>query len=151
MSRRLTRVCEVSPDVSRRCHEKGIYTCRHLLELGPFAVRHELDLFGADARELLQEVHNQFIDAVRAGRGKRLGDNPSLFSGLLWSGERSVQLGLVDGLGSASYVARELIGEETIRDFTPSKGLLDSLMDRLGVARVEGWYASMPYWRGQIR
>ncbi len=103
------------------------------------------------ARELLQEVHNQFIDAVRAGRGKRLGDNPSLFSGLLWSGERSVQLGLVDGLGSASYVARELIGEETIRDFTPSKGLLDSLMDRLGVARVEGWYASMPYWRGQIR
>ena len=56
MSRRLTRVREVSPDVSRRCHDKGIYTCRHLLELGPFAVRHELDLFGADARELLQAV-----------------------------------------------------------------------------------------------
>ena len=103
------------------------------------------------ARELLEELHAQFVDVVRTGRGKRLSDDPSLFSGLVWSGQRSVSLGLVDGLGSASYVARDLIGVPTIRDFTPGKSLLESLGARLGISGPGGWGSSMMLWNGPTR
>ncbi len=76
--------------------------------------------------DVLEQVHQHFIDAVQEGRGERLqGDSATLFSGLFWSGEQGLNLGLVDGLGDVGYVARELIGAEEIVDFTPQWGLLD--------------------------
>lgn len=84
-------------------------------------------------QNLLDTVHRQFIDQVKAGRGDRLSDSPKLFSGLFWNGEESVKLGLVDGLGSASYVAREIVGEEEIVDFTAKPNYLDRFADRIGV------------------
>ncbi len=82
---------------------------------------------------LLDKIHQQFIDTVKAGRGDRLKDDEKLFSGLFWTGEESVELGLADGIGSSSYVARELIGAEDIVDFTPAEDLLDRLARRVGV------------------
>ena len=83
---------------------------------------------------LLDNVHQQFIAEVKAGRGERLQDNPDLFSGLVWSGDKSMELGLIDGLGNLSHVAREVIGQEKIVDFTPRPDYLDRFAERLGVA-----------------
>jgi len=71
------------------------------------------------AHQMLNEVHQQFIKVVRDGRGKRLKETPEMFSGLVWSGEKSVQMGLADGFGSADSVARDLIKADEIVDFTP--------------------------------
>lgn len=84
-------------------------------------------------QKLLDTVHKQFIDQVKAGRGDRLSDDPDLFTGLFWNGEEGVKLGLVDGLGSASYVAREIVGEENIVDFTTRPNYLDRFAERIGV------------------
>lgn len=83
---------------------------------------------------MLGEVHQQFINVVKKGRGDKLVDDPKLFSGLFWSGESSVKLGLVDGLGSSSYVAREIVGEEKIVDFTARPNYLDRFAERIGVS-----------------
>ncbi len=83
---------------------------------------------------LLNNVHDQFINVVKQGRGDRLADNPKLFSGLVWSGEKSVDLGLIDGLGSISSVARDIVGQEKIVDFTPRPNYLDRFASQLGVA-----------------
>ncbi len=85
-------------------------------------------------QELINNVHLQFITAVKKGRGDRLKDDPLLFSGMIWSGDKAVENGLVDGLGSASYVAREIVGEEHIVDFTPRPDFLASFADRIGIA-----------------
>lgn len=89
---------------------------------------------------LLNAIHTQFIATVKKGRGDRLKDNPEIFSGLVWTGEQGVALGLVDGLGNSSYVARELIGEQKIVDYTHRPPLFDRFAERLGVAlaRVAG-------------
>lgn len=81
---------------------------------------------------LLEEVHQQFIDAVKRGRGDRLADNDELFSGLVWSGMRGVELGLVDGLGGTRYVAEDLIGAERLVDYTRSRGWAERLLTQLG-------------------
>ncbi|MCW9030219.1 MAG: signal peptide peptidase SppA [Gammaproteobacteria bacterium] len=83
---------------------------------------------------LLGTIHNQFISTVKEGRGKRLVDDEKLFTGLIWTGEESVALGLTDGLGSSSFVAREIIEAEKIIDYTPRPNYLDRLADRIGVA-----------------
>ena len=83
---------------------------------------------------LLGTIHKQFIDTVKEGRGKRLVDDEKLFTGLIWTGEESVALGLTDGLGSSSFVAREIIEAEKIIDYTPRATFLDRFADRLGVA-----------------
>ena len=83
---------------------------------------------------LLGTIHKQFIDTVKEGRGKRLVDDEKLFTGLIWTGEESVELGLTDGLGSSSFVAREIIEAEKIIDYTPRPNYLDRFADRLGVA-----------------
>ncbi len=67
----------------------------------------------------LDTIHQQFIDSVKHGRGDRLANEPDLFSGMVWTGEKAKALGLVDGLGSTGYVAREIVGVEEIMDFTP--------------------------------
>ena len=83
---------------------------------------------------LLGTIHQQFINTVKEGRGKRLVDDEKLFTGLVWTGEESVELGLTDGLGSASFVAREIIEAKKIIDYTPKPNYLDRFADRLGVA-----------------
>ena len=72
----------------------------------------------AQWQESLDTIHQQFIDAVKTGRGDRLVDRSDIFSGMVWSGEQAKTLGLIDGLGSAGYVAREVVGEEDIVDYT---------------------------------
>lgn len=88
----------------------------------------------AYAKVMLEEIHQQFIKAVRDGRGKRLKETPDMFSGLVWSGEKSIALGLADALGSADYVARDVIHAENIVDFTPQEGFADRFAKRFGVA-----------------
>ncbi|MDO4232492.1 MAG: S49 family peptidase [Lautropia sp.] len=72
----------------------------------------------AHVQAMLDEVHKQFITVVKEGRGKRLKENADIFSGLFWTGERSLALGLADGLGSVSSVARDLVGVEEVVDYT---------------------------------
>lgn len=88
----------------------------------------------AYAKVMLEEIHQQFIKAVRDGRGKRLKETPDMFSGLVWSGEKSIALGLADALGSAEYVARDVIHAEDVVDFTPQEGFADRFAKRFGVA-----------------
>lgn len=83
---------------------------------------------------LLNQVHQQFIGAVKAGRGDRLKETPDMFSGLVWSGEEGVKLGIVDGVGNQDYVAKELIGAETLVDFSRQERLLDKIAGKLGAS-----------------
>lgn len=83
---------------------------------------------------LINQVHQQFITAVKTGRGDRLKETPDMFSGLVWTGEESVKLGIVDGLGSASYVAKEIIGAENLVDFTQQERLVDRIAGKFGAA-----------------
>ncbi|MEW5755964.1 MAG: signal peptide peptidase SppA [Pseudomonadota bacterium] len=82
---------------------------------------------------MLEDIHQQFIDAVKKGRGERLGDSPDLYTGLIWTGEQALELGLVDGLGSTGYVAREIIGAEDIVDFTIHPDYWQRFADRIGM------------------
>ena len=84
------------------------------------------------AVRLIQEVHQQFIGAVREGRGKRLKESPDLFSGLIWSGAKSVELGLTDAFGSLDFVAREIIKAEDIVDFTQKENIAEKFARRFG-------------------
>ncbi len=88
---------------------------------------------------LLDRLHKQFITAVRQGRGDRLHETKDIFSGLFWSGEEAVDLGLVDGLGNASYVAREVIKAEEIVDFTPQEDIFERVAKKLGVGAMEAF------------
>jgi protease-4 len=72
----------------------------------------------AHVEGLLNRIHQQFINTVKKGRGDKLKRDADLFNGLVWTGEQSLELGLIDGLGSSGYIAREIIGEEKIVDFT---------------------------------
>lgn len=93
----------------------------------------------AHMQTMLSEIHQQFIDAVKQGRGDRLDSSvDGIFSGLIWTGEAAVDIGLVDELASASHVAREVIGEETIVDYTVKEDILERFAERLGstVAQV---------------
>lgn len=86
-------------------------------------------------KNVLSNVHQQFIDVVKQGRGDRLkAEDTKLFSGLVWTGEQAVELGLIDGLGSSSYVAREKIGAEKLVDFTSKPDYLDRFAERFGVS-----------------
>ena len=87
---------------------------------------------------VLDNLHQQFITAVKTGRGDRLKGGDELFSGLFWSGDQAVALGLVDGLGTASSVARDVIGAETLVDYTKKKDLFESFADRLGASMANG-------------
>ena len=86
------------------------------------------------AQQMLNEIHQQFIKTVRQGRGARLKESPETFSGLVWTGEKSVELGLADALGSLEYVAREVIKAERLVDFTPDENVFESLSRRLGAS-----------------
>jgi protease IV len=98
--------------------------------LDPFSPLSEQDR--AFVQTILNTLHTQFIQVVKDGRGDRLKGDEEVFSGLFWSGEQALGLGLIDGLGSSSYVARELIGAETIVGYTKKKDLLEGLAERFG-------------------
>jgi protease-4 len=103
---------------------------KHKAILDPFKPRKPEE--EAFIKKMLAQTHQHFINAVKAGRGDRLKDDPDIFSGLFWTGERARELGLIDGFGSSSYVAREIIKAETIVNFTPKKDFLQRLSDRVG-------------------
>lgn len=89
------------------------------------------------AQRMLGEIHRQFIDVVRKGRGDRLKETPEMFSGLVWTGERSIELGLADATGSLESVARDVVKAERVVDFSPRRNVLDRITRRLGTAAGE--------------
>lgn len=91
----------------------------------------------AFAQSMLDEVHEQFIQVVREGRGKRLKETPEMFSGLFWTGAASIQLGLADEIGNSEFVAREVIKQDNIVDFTAREGFADKFAKRLGVSMTK--------------
>lgn len=109
--------------------------------LDPFSPLKENE--AAYARKMLDEIHQQFITVVREGRGERLKETPELFSGLVWVGSRSVELGLADGLGNIEYVAREVIKAEQIVDFTPRENIAERFAKRFGAAMAETFFRLM--------
>lgn len=101
--------------------------------LDPFQPVKEQDV--EQVKGMLKDIHQQFIDVVKAGRGDKLKiDTPDLFSGYVWTGEQSIGIGLVDELGSAGYVAREVIGKETIVDYTPQEDWYERVSKKLGAS-----------------
>ena len=88
------------------------------------------------ATELIGEIHNQFIAAVKEGRGKRLKETPDMFTGLVWTGTKSVELGLTDGFGSLDYVAREVIKAEDVVDYTQKENLAEKFARRFGAGAM---------------
>jgi protease-4 len=97
-------------------------------------------------QSVLDTTHRQFIASVKQGRGDRLKDkeHPELFSGLVWSGEQALQLGLIDGLGSTSSVARDVIGEKELVDFTVQESPFDRFSKKLGTSIAQ----QMAMWMG---
>lgn len=83
---------------------------------------------------MLDVVHKQFIDKVQARRSSKLINDPKLFSGLVWTGEQAIPLGLVDKLGTTRMVAREVVGHATLVDYTEQESLFDALSTRLGIS-----------------
>jgi protease-4 len=88
----------------------------------------------AYAQAMLNEIHQQFISVVRAGRGKRLKETPDMFSGLFWSGAKAVEMGLADGFGSVDSVAREVVKVEDIVDYTAHEGLPERVLKKFGAS-----------------
>jgi protease IV len=88
------------------------------------------------AQAMLQDIHRQFIAVVREGRGKRLKETPDMFSGLIWTGQKSVELGLADAYGSLDYVAREVVKAENIVDYTQKENLAEKFARRFGAGAV---------------
>jgi len=81
---------------------------------------------------MLDDIHLQFIAAVKEGRGARLKEQPGMFSGLVWNGKRAIDLGLADALGSLDFVAREVVKAEEIVDFTPEDNIAERVARRFG-------------------
>ncbi|WP_438969953.1 S49 family peptidase [Methylophaga sp.] len=102
----------------------------HKAFLDPFLPMKPADI--EHAHEMLDNIHQQFINVVKEGRGERLKDNDDIFSGLFWSGEQALELGLIDGLANSSKVARDIIGAEDIIDYTPRPSYLDLFAGKLG-------------------
>jgi protease-4 len=90
------------------------------------------------AQAMLDEIHQQFIQVVRNGRGKRLKESPEMFSGLFWTGAKSIDMGLADALGTVDSVARDVIRAEDIVDYTQHEGLPERVLKKFGAAMGAG-------------
>ncbi|WP_426175958.1 S49 family peptidase [Massilia sp. TWR1-2-2] len=101
------------------------------------------DKHKAHAQAMLNEIHQQFIGVVRAGRGKRLKETPDMFSGLFWSGARAVEMGLADGYGSVDSVAREIVKVDDIVDYTAHEGLPERVLKKFGASVGAGAVKSL--------
>ncbi len=104
--------------------------------LDPFSPQDEAQR--AYIQSMLNEIHTQFIAVVKKGRGDRLKETPDTFSGLVWSGQQAINLGLADGLGSLDHVAREIVKAEDIVDYTQRENLGWRLAKRFGASIGEG-------------
>ena len=112
--------------IERRVQKAGEY--KDMLD--PFAATDPV--VEEHMQKLLDQVHRQFIDRVKQGRGDKLADDARLFSGLIWTGEEAKELGLIDSFASAQQVAREVVGVEKIVVYEPQQNLLDRVVNRLG-------------------
>ena len=92
----------------------------------------------AFAQSMLDQIHKQFIDVVKAGRGKRLKETPELFTGLFWTGQQAVEMGLADQLGNLDFVAREIVKAEDLVDYTRRDNVAERLAKKFGAAMGEG-------------
>jgi len=95
------------------------------------------------AQQMLGDIHQQFVAVVRAGRGSRIKDSPELFSGLVWNGRRSIELGLTDALGSVRSVARDVVKAEDIVDFTVQENVAERVARKFGAAMARSVAASI--------
>jgi len=91
------------------------------------------------AKSMLAEIHQQFIEVVKQGRGKRLKESPDMFSGLIWTGQKSIELGLADEMGNVDSVARDVIKAEDIVDFTTHDGIAERLAKRFGAGMASAF------------
>ena len=112
--------------IERRVYHAG----KHKAFLDPFSPEQDGEL--KHLEQLLDGIYQQFVQVVREGRGERLVEDEEIFSGLVWTGEQSVELGLVDELASTDYVAREVIGTEEIVDFSYKDTLLEQFSREIG-------------------
>jgi protease-4 len=95
------------------------------------------------AQQMLADIHQQFIAVVRAGRGSRIKDSPELFTGLVWNGKRSIELGLTDALGSVRSVARDVVKAEDIVDFTVQENVAERVVRKFGATMGRSFAASI--------
>jgi protease-4 len=100
--------------------------------LDPFSPQTEKQR--AFAQSMLDQIHQQFIGAVKTGRGPRLKESPDMFSGLFWTGQQAVELGLADQLGNLDFVAREVVGAEELVDYTRKDNVAERLVKRFGAS-----------------
>ena len=112
--------------IERRVYHAG----RHKAFLDPFSPEQDDEVEHVD--QLLDGIYRQFVQVVKEGRGERLAEDDRIFSGLVWTGEQSIELGLIDELGNTDYVAREVIGVEEIVDFTYRDTLLEQISREIG-------------------
>lgn len=94
----------------------------------------------AHAQNLLGEIHKQFVAVVKAGRGQRLKETPEMFSGLMWTGSQSVEMGLADGFGTVDSVARDVIKAEKLLDYSVKDNLAERFAKRLGAGAMSGFW-----------
>jgi protease IV len=116
--------------------------------LDPFSAQNPRQL--AHAQAMIDQVHRQFIEVVRQGRGERLKETPETFSGLFWNGEEAIRLGLADRTGGLDFVAREVVGAADIVDYTPRENIAERLARRFGAGVGEGAVRLLreaPAWR----
>jgi protease IV len=104
--------------------------------LDPFSP--QTDKHRAFAQSMLDQIHKQFIEVVKAGRGKRLKETPELFTGLFWTGQQAVEMGLADQLGNLDFVAREVVKAEDLVDYTRKDNVAERLAKKFGAAIGEG-------------
>lgn len=109
---------------------------KHKAIMDPFSPRKPEE--EAFIKKLLATTHTHFIDAVKAGRGERLKDDPDIFSGLFWTGEGAKELGLIDGFGSDAYIAREIIKAPVMINFSPKQGFFDKLSKKVST-NIKTW------------
>ena len=104
--------------------------------LDPFSAQTEKQR--AFAQAMLNQIHQQFISVVKAGRGKRLKETPEMFSGLFWTGQQAIELGLADQLGGLDFVAREVVKTEEIIDYTRRDNVAERLAKKFGASIGDG-------------
>ena len=109
--------------------------------LDPFSPQTEKQR--AFAQAMLNQIHEQFITVVKAGRGDRLKETPEMFSGLFWTGQQALELGLADQFGSLELVARDIVKAEEIIDYTRRDNVAERLAKKFGAAMGEGALKAM--------
>lgn len=117
--------------------------------MDPFSPESEAQV--RHARLMLEDVHLQFIDVVRRGRGERLQESPEVFSGLVWSGQRAIEIGLADDLASLDRVAREVIQAELLIDYTQRENVAMRLARRFGAGAGESALQTLRDWGWVLR